>query len=252
MQIAWWMYFVICPLIFFASFVDSVAGGGGLISLPAYLALGLPAQTAAGSNKLSAGMGTLFAAFRYFKGNKIIILQAAVSAAFALPGSFIGAQIAQMVSSNVLKIIILCGLPIAAAGIFFHRKKEKRELKRWLVVVICSFLGFFIGMYDGLVGPGTGTFLIIGYTMIFGTDMATASGNGKVVNLASNIAALISFWLGGHVLWQLALPAGFFGIAGGLLGSHMAIKKGDRFIKPMLLFVLALIFAKIIWDVLAK
>ena len=112
-------------------------------------------------------------------------------------------------------------------------------------------LGFVIGMYDGLVGPGTGTFLIIGYTMILGTDMATASGNAKVVNLASNIAALISFWMGGHVLWQLALPAGFFAIAGGLVGSHMAIKKGDRFIKPVLFFVLALIFAKILWDIFA-
>ena len=116
---------------------------------------------------------------------------------------------------------------------------------------MCSLLGFFIGMYDGLVGPGTGTFLIIGYTVIFGHDMATASGNAKVVNLSSNVAALISFWSGGYVLWQIALPAGLFGIMGGLLGSHLAVKKGERFIKPMLLFVLALIFVKIIWDIIS-
>ena len=248
MTIAWWMYLVICPLIFFASFVDAVAGGGGLISLPAYLALGLPAQAAAGSNKMSAAMGTLFAAARYFKSNKIIVLQAVVSAAFALPGSYIGATIAQSVSPQTLKIIILCGLPVAAGGIFFHKKGKLRQVKRWLAVLLCSLLGFFIGMYDGLVGPGTGTFLIIGYTVIFGHDMATASGNAKVVNLSSNIAALISFWSGGYVLWQIALPAGLFGIMGGLLGSHLAVKKGERFIKPMLLFVLVLIFIKIIWD----
>ena len=143
MTIAWWMYLVICPLIFFASFVDAVAGGGGLISLPAYLALGLPAQAAAGSNKMSAAMGTLFAAARYFKSNKIILLQAGLSAAFALPGSYIGATIAQSVSSQTLKIIILCGLPVAAFGIFFHRKGKVREIKR---VGCCSFVfatGFF-------------------------------------------------------------------------------------------------------------
>ncbi len=251
MIISWWMYLALCPLIFFASFVDSVAGGGGLISLPAYLALGLPAQTAAGSNKMSAAMGTLFAAGKYFKSNKIILIQALTAGAFALPGSYIGATIAQNVSSQTLKIIILCGLPIAAAGIFFHKKQKKREVKRWLTVIICCALGFFVGMYDGLVGPGTGTFLIIGYTMIFGEDMATASGNAKVVNLSSNVAALIAFWSGGHVLWQLALPAGIFGIAGGITGSHMAINKGDRFIKPMLLFVLVLIFGKILWDLIA-
>lgn len=248
MVIALWMYLVICPLIFFASFVDAVAGGGGLISLPAYLALGIPAQMAAGSNKMSASMGTFFATVRYFKGKKIILFQALMSAVLALPGSFIGAEIAQRVSSDTLKIIILCGLPIAAIGIFFHKKKEKRKIKKWMVAIICASLGFAIGMYDGLVGPGTGTFLIIGYTMIFGHDMATASGNAKVVNFSSNVAALVSFWIGGNVLWRLALPAGLFGIAGGLLGSHMAIKKGDKFIKPMLLFVLVLIFIKIVWD----
>ncbi|MCK5130131.1 MAG: TSUP family transporter [Clostridiales bacterium] len=245
------MYLVICPLMFFASFVDSIAGGGGLISLPAYLALGLPPQLAAGSNKMSASIGALFASFRYFKSNKIILFQALLSAAFALPGSYIGATIAQQISSNALKIIILCGLPIAAIAIFTHRKQSKRHLKRWLVVVLCAVMGFVIGMYDGLIGPGTGTFLIIGYTMIFGYDMATASGNAKVVNLSSNVAALISFWIGGNVLFLLAIPAGVFGIAGAWVGSGLAIKNGEKFIRPMLLFVMALIFIKIIWDIVS-
>jgi uncharacterized membrane protein YfcA len=244
------MYALLCPLIFFASFVDAVAGGGGLISLPTYLALGLPAQMAAGTNKMSAAMGTTFATVRYFKGNKIIIFQALVSAGFALPGSYIGATIAQNITSNTLKIIILCALPIAAASVFIKKESKRRELKRYLVVILCSVMGFVLGLYDGLIGPGTGTFLIIGYTMIFGYDMATASGNAKVVNLSSNIAALIAFCIGGNVLFSLAIPAGVFGIAGGLLGSSLAIKKGDKFIRMMLFFVLALIFMKIIWDIL--
>lgn len=251
MHIEWWMFLVICPLMFFASFIDSIAGGGGLVSLPAYLALGLPAQIAAGCNKMSAMMGTTFATFRYFKGNKIIILHALASALFALPGSYIGATIAQHISSNTLKIIILGALPFAAIAIFSKKRVVKRELKRWVVILLCSVMGFVIGMYDGLVGPGTGTFLIIGYTMLFGYDMTTASGNAKVVNLSSNIAALISFWIGGKVLFLLAIPAGICGIAGGWVGSGLAIKKGEKIIRPMLVVVVVLIFIKILWDIVA-
>ncbi len=251
MVISWWMYLVICPLMFFASFIDSIAGGGGLISLPAYLALGLPAQLAAGSNKMSASMGAIVATFRYFKGNKIILLQALASALFALPGSYIGASIAQNISSNALKIIILCALPLAGIAVFTKREKIDRHFKRWLVILLCMVMGFVIGMYDGLVGPGTGTFLIIGYTMLFGVDMTTASGNAKVVNLSSNVAALLSFWIGGKVLFLLAIPAGVFGIMGSWVGSGLAIKKGEKVIRPMLIGVVVLIFIKILWDIIA-
>ncbi len=252
MHIVWWMYLVICPLMFFASFVDAIAGGGGLISLPAYMALGLPPQLALGSNKMSASMGAVFSAIRYFKHNKVILLHAFASAALALPGSYLGATIAQHMSSDILRIIILCSLPFAAIAIFMHKKQKKKHLKRNLVILLCAVMGFAIGMYDGMIGPGTGTFLIIGYTMIFGYDMTTASGNAKIVNLSSNIAALISFIIGGNVLFLLAIPAGVFGIAGAWVGSGHAIKNGEKIIRPMLIFVLVLIFAKIIFDIIAR
>ena len=116
MVIEWWMYLVVCPLIFLAGFIDSIAGGGGVLSLPAYLLTGMPAQFAAGSNKLSAASGTIVATAKYFRGNKIDMSAALISAAFAFPGSYLGAQIAMMISSNTLKIIMLAAIPLAAHG----------------------------------------------------------------------------------------------------------------------------------------
>lgn len=251
MIIEWWMYAVVCPLIFLAGFVDAVAGGGGVLSLPAYLLTGMPAQFAAGSNKFSAASGTIVATVKYFKSNKIDVGVAVLCAVFALPGSFIGAKIAMWLSADVLKLVMLVAVPLAAMLVLFTKKNhKKRNLKRQVVYIACAFIGFFIGMYDGLIGPGTGTFLILAYTYILGYDLTTSSGNAKVVNLASNLAALVAFAINGFVVYALAIPAAFCAIVGGYLGSHLAIKNGAKFIRPLLYVVLALIFVKLILDIL--
>lgn len=255
MILNWQTLAIVCPLVFLAGFIASVAGGGGLISLPAYLAAGLPPQLAAGSNKLSAACGTLLATLRYARRGWTDMRAALLSAALALPASFLGAWVAMSLSEGVLRAVMLGGLVPAAAALLC-RKKERRDndnkqmpgSKRY---VVCALIGAAIGFYDGIVGPGTGTLLIIGYTFFAGYDMTTASGNAKVVNLASNVAALIAFVSRGNVLYALAAPAALCGIAGNWLGAGLAIRRGARFIRPMLLLVLAALIVKVIYDAIS-
>lgn len=255
MVLNWQMLAIVRPLVFLAGFIDSVAGGGGLISLPAYLAAGLPPQLAAGSNKLSAGCGTLLATLRYARRGWTDTPPALLSAALALPASFLGAWVAMGLPEGALRAVMLGGLVPAAAALLCRKKErtdtENKRLPGPKRYAVCAVLGAAIGFYDGLVGPGTGTLLIIGYTFFAGYDMTTASGNAKVVNLASNVAALIAFVSRGNVLYALAVPATLCGIAGNWLGAGLAIRSGARFIRPMLLLVMAALIGKVIYDALA-
>jgi uncharacterized protein len=251
MVIAWWMYLAVCPLIFLASFVDAIAGGGGILSLPAYLLTGMPAQYASGCNKFSASSGTLVATIKYFKSNQVDMYAALLSAVFALIGSYLGALIAISLDSVNLKLIMLFAIPFAAFSVLLSSKKQKPMItSKPLLYFLCIITGFFIGGYDGLIGPGTGTFLILVYTYIIGFDITKSSGNAKVVNLASNLAALTAFIINGYVIYALAIPAAFCAIAGGYFGSHLAIKNGAKIIKPLLYIVLTLIFIKLIFDII--
>ncbi len=245
-------YLIICPLVFLAAVVDSIAGGGGLITLPAYMAVGLPAPLAAGTNKFSSAVGTSVSVLRFFKNGKLHLKAALLSAAFALPGSFLGAQLAMMLG-DTLKYIIIGSLPFAAIAGLIKKRDTKEEGNLTIkIAILCGLIGLFVGMYDGLAGPGTGTFLIIGYTALCGFALRESSGTAKVVNFSSNIAALIAFASRGNVLYALAIPAALCGIAGHYIGSGLAIKKGGKVIKPMLYGVVVLIVIKIIYDLVVQ
>lgn len=245
------MLLIVCPLIFLASFVDSIAGGGGLISIPAYLLTGMPAHMAFGSNKLSAGAGTAFAAARFYRNGKIHLRGALISAAFALAGAALGARINLLIDANILKRIVLFLVPAVAVFVLVNgrSKKERSPLTGRSLDIVCVLAGFFIGLYDGLIGPGTGSFLIVAYTAVAGYDYVTASGNAKVVNLASNLASLCVFLISGKILFWLALPAAACGILGGWLGSHLAIKRGKKLIQAVLFLVMLGIIVKLAIDV---
>jgi len=250
MQITFVTYLIVCPLIFLAGFIDSIAGGGGLISLPVYLAVGLPPAAAAGTNKFSASSGTLFSVINYFKSGNIHIKIALISAGAAFVGSSVGANIAILLGES-LKYVILGVIPLVLLSSFFKLNESKELMSGTKLYIYAIIIGLIVGMYDGLVGPGTGTFLIILYTGICGFMLKEASGNAKVVNLASNVSALIVFILHGQVFYQLAIPAAFFGIAGNYIGSHLAIKNGKRIIRPLLYIVLLGILIKIIVDIVS-
>lgn len=248
---------IVCPLVFLAGFVDSVAGGGGIISLPAYLMAGLPAHLAAGTNKVVNGCGTLSATLRYFKNGKVR-LRAAVSAALgALLGSMLGAQLASMISEAALRTIMLVALPCVAVFLVCKRDfgrddSPAAEPAPRREVIVSALIGLGIGCYDGLVGPGTGTFMILCFTAFLSMDLLTASGCSKAANLASNVGSAVVWIIHGSVLWKLAAPALVCSILGNLCGARYALRGGSKKIRNMMFVVLGLLFAKMLYELAVK
>ena len=246
-------FLIVCPLVFLAGFVDSIAGGGGLISLPAYLLAGLPIHNAIATNKLSSTTGTLVSTLRLVRNHFADLKLALPCMAASFCGSILGARIALLTSDAILKIVLLILLPIVA---FYVLKKKDLEPdlttqpshRTHLTILISSSL--LIGIYDGFYGPGTGTFLLLVYTALAKIDVRTASGNMKLVNLSSNVSALVTFLLAGKVIWTLGLAASVFSIAGHYIGSGMVMKNGTRIVRPIILVVLGLLFLKIISELL--
>lgn len=244
-------YLIVCPLVFLAGLVDSIAGGGGLISLPGYLIAGVPAHMALGTNKLSSSVGTAVSTVRlarhgYLKGKLAI---AAASALSAILGSLLGAHLALLVSDRVIRHMMLVALPIVAFYVLRGKNSAEEEtetLPAKQMTVIAVAASFFIGCYDGFYGPGTGTFLILVLTGAAKMDIRSASAQTKVINLSSNVAALLTFIFTGNVNYSLGLAAAVCSICGHYLGSGLVISNGKKIVHPIVLLVLTILFIKIL------
>ncbi len=244
---------IICPLVFLAGIIDAVAGGGGIISLPAYIFAGIPIHIAYGTNKFASCIGTSISSIKFFRSGNIKIKSALLSAAGALIGSWFGAQIVLLLNEKYLNYCLIIILPIVSLFLLFNRNfgvKNKKELSNKKLYILSFIIGVFLGAYDGFFGPGTGTFLVICFTGILGFNLITASGNAKIVNLASNFSALIAYILGGKVMFSIGVPAAVCAIAGNYLGAHLAIKNGDKIIKPIIFVAIGLLFIKVIFDLI--
>lgn len=248
-------YVIVLPLIFLAGLVDSVSGGGGLISLPAYWIAGLPPHFALGNNKFSSMFGTLFSTGRYFRHKLMDTRIAVVTAVFALGGSAIGARAALWLDAGQLSLALIIVIPVITIFTLVNKRMGAENHAHLIPLAprlgIAVAAGLVIGFWDGFFGPGTGAFLILIYTLAMRYDFVTANANTKVVNLASNMAALATFLLHGRVFLPLALPAMVFGIAGNVVGSTLVLRKGAKVIRPLFIGVLALLFVKILWDYIA-
>lgn len=243
-QLHWTMYLIVCPLCFLAGCVDAIAGGGGLISLPAYLWAGLPPKLMAGTNKLSAGIGCAMATGRFMRNGRILWRCALPAALFALPGSWLGTMLLnRMGDQQILRMLVLI-LPVVSAVVLLRKGAlaPLLTLPEKAAPALCAVIGLLIGFYDGLVGPGTGTFLILLFTLVVGMHPVDASGSAKVVNLASNVASLATQIVSGHVVFALGLPAALFSALGAALGARLAIRGGEKTVRVVLLAVLALLF----------
>ena len=244
-------FLIVCPMVFLAGFVDAIAGGGGLISLPAYLLAGVPMHQAIATNKLSSATGTTISTIRYCRNTKVDWSIAGSAIVLSLIGSSIGAKLTMMMPESVLKIVLLVVLPVTAVFVFRKNalvEKQNGSVSHRRMLLITWIAALAIGCYDGFYGPGTGTFLILVMVGLAKMDMMQAAANTKLINLASNISALVAFLIGGKVVLTLGLAASVFSIAGHYTGSSMVMKNGTKIVKPIILVVLALLFLKVIFD----
>ena len=244
-------FFIVCPMVFLAGFVDAIAGGGGLISLPAYLLAGVPMHQAIATNKLSSATGTTISTIRYCRNTKVDWSIAGPAIVLSLIGSSIGAKLTMMMPESVLKVVLLVVLPVTAVFVFRKNalvEKQSGSVSHRRMLLITWIAALAIGCYDGFYGPGTGTFLLLVMVGLAKMDMMQAAANTKLINLASNISALAAFLIGGKVVLTLGLAASVFSIAGHYTGSSMVMKNGTKIVKPIILVVLVLLFLKVIFD----
>lgn len=241
-------YLIVCPLVFLAGFVDSIAGGGGLISLPAYLIAGLPVHNAIATNKLSSGMGTAVTTYRFWKSGFIPLKESIVGLVCAIIGASAGAELALRISDDFFRRLLLVILPITALYVMFNKRmgKESEEeaysMRKTLVIVALAAL--VIGMYDGFYGPGTGTFLMLLLTGAARMSLQKSAGVTKVINLTTNLTSLAVYLLNGKVIFTLGLAAAAFSIAGNYIGSQCFKENGSKLVKPIMIFVLVIFFIK--------
>ena len=244
---------IVCPLVFLAGFIDSIAGGGGLISLPAYYMAGLPPHLALGTNKMSSSIGMVFSTGTYLREGFVYKPLIPISIVGALIGSWLGAQSVLLLDEQVLRWIMVITIPALTLMIIFKKdllSPEEREFSRKKEQMIAAVVALTIGWYDGFFGPGAGTFLMLAFVGILKLDAVTACGNTKVVNFCSNIAALAVFILAGTVNYTLALPGAAFEILGNIIGARLTIKKGAKLIKPVMLVVVLILMITIIRDLM--
>ncbi len=245
-------FLLVCPLVFLAGFIDAVGGGGGFISLPAYMLSGLPTQVALGTNKLSSTMGTFLATVRYAKLGYIKYKDAAVAIVFAILGSSIGAKLALLIPETNLKIAIMIVLPLTALYILRTKKFGSSEVgeqsNKLYALFVCAVTSLVIGIYDGLYGPGTGTFLILGFCVLAKYSVKDANGLAKAINLTTNISALSVFFMNDSVALYMGLIAGLFNIAGNYVGCSFFVKKGMKGTKFIMLIVIAIFELKLCWN----
>ena len=243
-------YLIVCPMVFMAGLIDAVAGGGGLISLPAYMIAGVPVHGAIATNKMSAAMGTVVATYRYGKSGFIHWKRALPCVVFALGGSYIGARITLLLSERSIQILMLFILPVTALYVLRGRSldAERVPYSYGRTVLLSVLISFCIGIYDGFYGPGTGTFLLLLLTGLAHIGLTEAAGATKVINLSTNISALVVFLLNGVVMLPLGIVAGLFSIAGNYVGTRIFTEKGTKFVKPFILVVLVIFFIKVLTE----
>jgi len=246
-----WEIAALCGASLLAGTVDAIGGGGGLITMPALLAVGLPPHVALATNKGQSVFGSFAALTRYAHAGLVDRAAARVAFPLALAASALGAMLAISLRADVLGPTILVLLVTAALAVTFARPAEAApgaigSSRR--IVVVMAVGAILIGAYDGFFGPGAGTLWIALYVGLARLPLNRATADAKVVNFASNVAAVAIFAHGGLVFWKAALPMAVAQLFGGFLGAHLAVRRGDRFIRAVVLLVAGALVLKVARD----
>lgn len=231
-----------------AGFVDAVAGGGGLLALPALLSTGMPPIAALATNKLQGSIGTGMAALTYWRRGFVDLPKFGIALALTLLGSFLGAWTVKSIDTSALNTIVPVALILVAGYFLFApRLSDDDRVARLAVPVFAPIVGFAIGFYDGIFGPGTGSFFTICFVALFGLGITRAAAQTKLLNFGSNIAALALFIPAGDVIWPAAIAMGAGQIVGGYLGAITGIRYGAKFIKPLVVVVSVILAVRLLF-----
>ena len=257
MQIEWYQLALLCIAAFCAGFIDAVVGGGGLIQLPAALILlpSYPVSSIIASLKIPAFSGTSVAAYQYVRRVEIDWKRVTLMCTIAFFASFSGSYLLTMVSNAFMKPVLLVVLTVVAIYTFIKKNFGQKagdappeKLQLWFAVAISLCIGF----YDGFIGPGAGSFLMLAFIALLGYDFLHASANAKLVNLATNLGSITLFLFKGKVIWLLALPMAASNALGGAIGARLAIGKGNRFIRIFFLFVVVATLLRFAYDIFVR
>jgi uncharacterized membrane protein YfcA len=229
---------------FGAGTVDAIAGGGGLITVPALLAAGLPPHVVLATNKGQSTWGTLASMIAYWRAGRVDVVQGRLTFPLGFVGAVIGTTIVLHVPDSVLEPIVI-GLLVAAAVLLLVKKPTRDTDAARRYWIRAGALAFVIGAYDGFFGPPTGTFLIVGFVALCGRSLVHASADAKVVNFAANLAALLVFAHRGLVVWEVSLPMAVGQVLGGTLGARIAVKGGARIVRVAVIVVSGVLIAKL-------
>nr|WP_217367597.1 TSUP family transporter [Brevibacillus sp. HB1.2] len=238
---------------FIAAFIDSTVGGGGLISLPALLGLGMPPYLALGTNKLAGTISSATSSYTFIKNGKFDKKLMLILFPVSLIGAYFGAKTVLFVPQEFLKILVVIMMALIFVYTLFNKRfgqdSNYKGLTKFTLGIGIPFT-FLIGFYDGFFGPGTGSFFVFLMVLLFGYDFVIAAGNGRILNLASNISALFVFTMEGKVVFMTGLIMGIAMLLGANLGAKMAIKTGVRYVRPLFLVVSITLIVKMVYELI--
>jgi len=243
----------LCGAGFLAAAVDSIAGGGGMISLPAIMAAGVPPHLALGTNKFASTWGSITSTIKFARSDKINFNLVKYQIGCTIIGSAIGVKTVLSIDERFLHVLIVALIFVVA--IYTTLKKDFGQENRFNGLTnqnVLLGMGFalILGFYDGFFGPGTGTFLIFSFISVFGFDFTAAAGNSKILNFVSNIVSLILFALSGKIVYLAGIPMAIAMVLGAWVGTHIAIKNGAKIIKPIFITIALLLMVKLLWQAL--
>lgn len=245
------MQVFLCGVAFFgAGVVDSISGGGGLITIPVMLALGIPTHFITGTNITSAWVGTGVAAGKFIKSKNVHWKSALITLPFAVAGASLGAKLNLLMPEQYLKVFMIAAIPCIA--VFLIVNKQFGEQDRIAgqptrkIVLWSALIGVILGTYMGFYGPGAGLFFMLTYAAFLKMNMVRANGNARFVIAIAMIGSVITYATSGAIIWKLVIVATIFNVVGSYIGASLAIKKGARIIRPVMFIVLALLIIKVI------
>lgn len=249
---------IICPLILISGILDAIVGGGALISLPTYIAAGLPTHYAYGTNKFASFLGTFTSAVRYVKDRRFDIRSVFMFAIICVIGSAIGSRLTLYLSDIYLKYILVVILPILIFLLIIkgnmtdilNNNNIEGVLNKGKIIILSIVFGLAMGFYGGFLGVGTTSFLILIFINFFKLPSIKACGNARIVNCCLNLVAMITFLISGKIIFEIAIPAAICSMIGNYIGAELAIRKENKIIKPLFIIIFTILFVKLIYDLI--